>query len=432
MILDKCLACNFASLIPVLDLGDQPLANSFSAQPNPNAETFPLKINHCTNCTHSQLDETIDPKKLFSEYCYVSGTTKTLKKHFEDLSYDALKYYNNSLKSDSFQNTHLVSFQKGILEIGCNDCSLLKCFADDGYGHHVEGVDPANNLRPLSKEKGIPVLVDFWNSETALKMRKSSYDVILALNCLGHVPDPYDFLLGCTRVLSPAGVVIIEVPYLVETLERHDLGQFYHEHHSYFTVQSMMNLVERVNLHIAEIGEFPEIHGGTLRFVLRRGNGPHCPRSRNIIADREMAVGFSMLFAELIKEEDLDKLACFIYGKNNDLMHNVAYGASAKSTVLFNLPYLKSRNFTNHIAYVIDDAPLKQDKFCPGTTLKINSPEVLKDSEWEGVYPDLNIIITVHNFKAEVIKKLKSMNLPNKVRIINYTPHFSIENLEDL
>jgi 2-polyprenyl-3-methyl-5-hydroxy-6-metoxy-1,4-benzoquinol methylase len=48
-----------------------------------------------------------------------------------------------------------------VLDIGCNDGSLLEQFAKRGFS--VFGVDPAVNLRKITEQKKIPVIVDFWN-----------------------------------------------------------------------------------------------------------------------------------------------------------------------------------------------------------------------------------------------------------------------------
>ena len=80
----ECIACGNSNLVPLLDLGIQPLANSFLKSPDDDEESFPLATNYCKNCYHVQLTHKVNPDLLFKNYLYVSGTAQTQLKYFED------------------------------------------------------------------------------------------------------------------------------------------------------------------------------------------------------------------------------------------------------------------------------------------------------------------------------------------------------------
>lgn len=67
-----CVACGGNHLRSYLDLGFQPLANSF-APPESNLKVYPLETNVCLTCFHSQLSIAVQPDLLFRDYAYVSG-----------------------------------------------------------------------------------------------------------------------------------------------------------------------------------------------------------------------------------------------------------------------------------------------------------------------------------------------------------------------
>ena len=75
--LKHCLACGSRDLRNILNLNDQPLANSYTNNINENESKYELKVKTCYKCTHLQLSVAVDPKKIYKKYDYLSGTTKT-------------------------------------------------------------------------------------------------------------------------------------------------------------------------------------------------------------------------------------------------------------------------------------------------------------------------------------------------------------------
>lgn len=422
-VLTRCLACDNLGLQPVLNLGVQPLANAYLAKPLEKMDAFGLEVMHCLKCTHSQLSMAIDRDMLYKDYKYVSGTTQTLKDHFAKLAREV-----NEL-SDPYhpwrgQRPDLPPYdpsQLDVLDIGCNDGTLLEAFR--ACGNNITGCDPAENLRSITAEKGIPVLVDYWDADAGFKI-DGHYGCITALNCLAHNADPRSFLRGCKRVLRPGGMILVEFPYFKETVERTDFGQFYAEHHSYFTARSFTILCESLGLRVAGAVLFPEIHGGTVRFLVQANEGPHAEGVRELIRKE---AGITHKIAEMqhkinLTTDGLTSAIMQLCGAGDRTF--VAYGASAKSSTLFNLPDMKASAAL--LDYVVDDNPLKQGMYCPGSNLPIHSPDKLKEEKPE----DLVILLTVHNFKKEVCKRLMDMGLGD-VTLINYTPELKVEKVSD-
>src|ERR1039458_5964129 len=187
-----CLACGSGMLVTYLNLGQQPLANDYH-DGTVELATFPLAVNVCETCFHSQLTHSVDPDLLFRDYAYVSGTTTTLSAYFDDFV---------ELVEKQSQHTKL-----RILEIAGNDGTLLAKFA--AHGHDVLNIDPARNLTEVSEANGVPTYCAYWNSATARELTER-YDVVIAMNVLGHVSNPLGFLIGCQSVLSDNGRIYIQ------------------------------------------------------------------------------------------------------------------------------------------------------------------------------------------------------------------------------
>ena len=113
--LKHCLACGSIDLRNILNLNDQPLANSYLNNRNEKENKYELKVKTCYKCTHLQLSVAVDPKKIYKKYDYLSGTTKTYLE------------YMNSFYSFCIKNLDKIK-NKNILDIGCNDGSQLDVF----------------------------------------------------------------------------------------------------------------------------------------------------------------------------------------------------------------------------------------------------------------------------------------------------------------
>ena len=88
--------------------------------------------------------------------------------------------------------------------------------------------------------------------------------VVTANNVLAHVDETRSFLSSCGALLDPDGLVIIEVPYLRELLDRLEYDTIYHEHLCYFSVTTLLRLCDVVGLSVIRMDRIP-VHGGSLR-----------------------------------------------------------------------------------------------------------------------------------------------------------------------
>jgi len=83
---DNCRFCGFTLKKIFIDLGKTPLANSYLKynQIKKPEKKIPLKVFVCKNCFLVQLKEYESPKKIFSEYAYLSSYSTSWLKHAED------------------------------------------------------------------------------------------------------------------------------------------------------------------------------------------------------------------------------------------------------------------------------------------------------------------------------------------------------------
>ena len=385
--LDHCLCCNSSKLTKVLDLQQQPLANSYLKNANDAEEMYPLAINYCDTCTHIQLTHAVDPDLLFKNYLYVSGTTQTLKEYFKDFVKLTQRYTDG----------------KTVLDIACNDGTQLNEFKDQGYATY--GIDPATNLYELSS-KNHNVVCDYFNYETSRKRPDwfEKFDIVVAQNVFAHNSDPKDFLEACKKVMKHNGYLFIQTSQ-ANMVEENQFDTIYHEHISFFSIKSMAALAQSAGLYIKDVIKTP-VHGTSFVFVLSKwGPSNYTQFLTNETALNQLRmIKYAMHCNSIARDtknliEDLRARGFKVIG----------YGAAAKGNTFINFS-----GFT--LDYIVDDNPLKQGLYTPGSKILIKSPEALKE-EKKLIY----VVPLAWNFFDEIKKKVSGLN--SNVKYIRYFPN---------
>ena len=400
-LIKECLACGGSDLIPTLDLGNQPLANNFRSTADiSNEESYPLAINRCQDCDHLQLTHAVNPALIYTHYLYVSGTSGTYIEYMEWYA--------------QFVNEQLVDKYtvKCVLDIGCNDGSQLDAFRTLGYS--TFGVDPAKNLYSTSTAKGHTVWCAFWNQETANYIN-NKFDVITTQNSFAHIPDPLAYLKLAGERLADNGRMFISTSQADMVLNG-EFDTIYHEHISYYNVESMKALAERAGLYLIDVVKTP-IHGTSYIFVLAKNPAKEY-HIENILAMefklhigstyRNWATGVETLITDL--KDQIEEYQHWGY-------QVIGYGAAAKGMTLLNASGIQ-------LDAVVDDNPLKQGLWCPGTTIPVVSSDYIKH------IPAKSKVVFVPlawNFYTEIKRKIQTIRTNENDMFLRYFPTITTE-----
>lgn len=384
----KCRSCGGDQLSLFLSLGETPLANSFLETPDEFEKelSFPLEVYFCQNCSLVQLLDVINPEILFRDYIYVTGTSDTIADH-------NLEYAQTVVDQLYLNSGDLV------IEVASNDGSLLKCFKR--LGVKTLGIEPALNIAEIAKSSGIETITEFFNFETAQKV-KESYGfakAVIGNNVLAHVDDTGDFLRGCRELLDEQGLIIIEVPYLGELIKKLEYDTIYHEHLCYFSVNALIRLCETLELSIIRIDRV-SVHGGSLRIYAGK-NSYYKSHTEEVIdfaeeeKQDELISWQTMLdFSKEVKKNRVDLMG-LLKGLKEEGKTAVGYGAPAKGNTLLN--YCGIDN--NILPYTVDKNPLKVGLFTPGTHIPVLPVPTLLEKQ-----PDF-VLILAWNFADEIMRQ---------------------------
>ena len=358
-----CRSCGETNVEPVLSLGEIPLVNALvePGAPEPDRR-YPLDVVRCPACTLVQITETVPPETLFRSYTYFSSYSQTFLDH-------ARRFADESIRRRSLGPQSLV------VEAASNDGYLLQYFA--GAKVRTLGVEPAQNVAAVARERGIDTIAEFLDEALAGKIvaEHGHADLVVANNVLAHVPDPHGFVGALGTLAGERGEVVVEVPYLRELVERLEFDTIYHEHLSYFTLTSLAGLLEPLELAIVDVEHLP-VHGGSLRIVASRSRMPS-PSVPRLLAE-EQAWGVEngaplVAFAAGVRslQRELHELVAGLVESGSSV---AAYGAAAKGVVLANVCGLDS----DLVDFVVDRNPHKQGKLLPGVRIPVRPPNELE------------------------------------------------------
>ena len=195
--------------------------------------------------------------------------------------------------------------------------------------------------------------------------------------------------------LRREGVIVVEVPYVRDLLDRVEFDTIYHEHLCYFSLSALDRLFERHGLRIAGVERIP-VHGGSLRLFAERadspGEGPWRARPLvDALLAEEAAWGIGGLapyrsFGDRVGRLR-DELVALVDRLRSEGRRIAVYGASAKSCILLNYCGIGRET----LEFVVDRSPVKQGRFTPGTHLPIHPPEELLERSRTTCCSDLEL-----------------------------------------
>jgi hypothetical protein len=222
---------------------------------------------------------------------------------------------------------------------------------------------------------------------------------VIGNNVYAHVDRTREFQRGCRDLIADDGLVIIEVPYLREMIEKLEYDTVYHEHLCYFSVTALKTLCESAGLSLVDVDRVP-VHGGSIRMWAGRREhfGDHAPGALAMIAEED-ALGLTTLprFTQFARdvEENRRAVRAILASVLERGETVVGYGAPAKGNTLLNYCDID----TSVLPYTVDKSPLKVGRYTPGMHLPVRETSVLLDEQ-----PDY-VVILAWNFADEIMRQ---------------------------
>lgn len=376
----QCRLCHYLNPIEFLDLGKQPLANKYPSQAEFVTEDFfPVQVFFCPACKSVQLGTAVSRERMFEDYFYLSSVNTGLVTQYEALA-------------------ETLSDAKFVVDIGSNDGISLRPLKKMGI--KAVGVEPSINVSKIANDEGLTTITAFFDAATVQKIinEYGRPDVITGLSMFSHLGDPHVFIEDVKELLTDDGKFILEIEYVDTLLKSMSFERFYLDRISYYSVTSLETLFQQHGMYLSDIVE-TAAHGGSLRATAQKkgiGNTPTESVARHIAYEKER------LTPEILTEFGREARAQITTFRSKleefkAVGTRVAgFGAPARVSTLCNFGSIGPEL----IEFIVDETPLKQNRFSPGTHIPIVPMSYLKDHA-PGVF-----VVFVHEYFDVVKKKL--------------------------
>jgi SAM-dependent methyltransferase len=380
---EACRACGALGLSLVIGLGEHPVANAFVAGADREAPdaTFPLDLYVCDRCALLQIPDHV-PEGFFRHYLYVPSAADTGRRHFAGLA-------------QWLVDTGLVAPRGRVVDVGCNDGLFLSACVGLGLG--ATGIDPAANLAPLARARGVEVVEAYFDVATARSVRDRAgpADVLVTTNTLNHVDDLGAFVASAAELLADEGAIVVEVPRATELVAHNEIDTVYHEHLSQFSLRSLVELFARFELEVTDV-ESLWIHGGSMRVVAaRRGVRRPGPAVATYLEEERRAGLFEastyVAFRRRV-EENRDRLVALLADLRREGARIAGYGAPAKGNTLLNYCGIGPET----LAFLADRSSLKHGRLSPGMRVPVVPVEKIEAERIDV------LLVLAWNFFAEI------------------------------
>jgi hypothetical protein len=406
----KCALCQSGAFQKVMELAPTPPANEFIKNPMTYQDPIPLTLLLCETCGHIQLQEIVDPGRLFANYVYVSGTSASFVRHFKDYA---------RICSERFQPEE----NDLIVDIGSNDGTLLRAWKHLG-AENILGIEPAQKIANEAINSGVDTWCEFFTPELAKKIRseRGPAKIITANNVFAHAEDLLSFGEGIKVLLAPLGVFIFEVSYLGAVVKDLLFDTIYHEHTSYHAFAPLVSFfAKNLGLRVFDVEQI-KTHGGSLRVYVTSDRQPQFASVPCLLSEEQkLGLDKKSTFEDL--KERIAKKSLALRSRIKEIKakgHKIAgYGAPAKLTTLMHEMGIEPFD----IEYIVDDSAWKQGLYTPGYHIPVVPVSALYDEETsvgsrplERLYGSIvgkkikrcsHTIIFAWNFAQEIMKTHK-------------------------
>ena len=370
----SCLLCRSINLKRIFSVDNVCLTGYFPLKNENNPIKTPVGLVRCTSCNNVQAQELVDPNLMFRDYWYRSSTTETMRDHLKNIVEKIIKPGGV------------------ILDIGSNDGTLLDIAEQKGM--EVWGVEPSNALKdaPFNiKQKTVNTFFGSIESDRFFRKTEVKFDVITAISMFYDVAEPLKFIEKARDLLTPDGLMLIEVNYAKSFFERQNVDMLGQEHLIYYFIETFDDLISQADLFIND-AYLTDMNGGNITFTISRVDKKS--ERYQVLANEEKSwmSNFNFENFEEIVRNGFDKFKekVISLSKSNTIK---VLGASTRGAMIIQMLRLDSRVITTAV-------DLQRNK----AGRRISGTDIVIEFDGEHDAPDYYLVMP-YQFRTEIISR---------------------------
>jgi SAM-dependent methyltransferase len=390
-----CRVCGSSALTKVIDLGEQYLQGSFvkPGKELPPMRKIPTSLVRCDPmkdeeaCGLLQMEQTVPPEVLYSAYWYRSGTNNTMREHLRGIVEEAVVILNKPAAR--------------VLDIGCNDGTLLSYYPDNFEKY---GVDPSDVAQEIKGD--ITVVQDiFPSNELNSCLQGKQLDIITSIAMFYDLENPIEFTKGIKNSLAPEGIWIFEMSYMPTMLKMTSYDTICHEHLEYYSLAVIEYILKQAGMKIFNVS-LNAINGGSIRCFATHADNfaykkdaftQHIKALHQEEFDLELDTDKPYKnFQKRVNKHKMELTSLLKKLKKNGKRIHI-YGASTKGNTILQWCGIDKR--------IIDVAAERNPDKYGARTLGTDIP-IVSEAESRAMNPDYYLVLPWH-FKEEFIEREK-------------------------
>lgn len=387
--IERCRVGGTDQLIPVLNLGQQVLTGVFPKTADEEVTRGPLELVWCPESGLLQLRHTYESSEMYGDnYGYRSGLNQSMVDH---------------LTSKVAYLQRLVDLQPGstVLDIGSNDCTLLKAYNVGGLER--VGIDPTGRKFAEYYPEDVKLVPDFFSAAAFRSTGAKPPRIVTSIAMFYDLDDPIAFARQIAEVLADDGVWHFEQSYMPSMLRTNSYDTICHEHLEYYSLGVVQKILDAADMKIVDV-IMNNVNGGSFAVTAAKKSNDAVRSNDAVIGwmlEQEDRLGINTPrpyrdFEERVfrHREDLIRLVRALRADGKTIL---GYGASTKGNVL-----LQFCGFTADDITAI--AEVNEEKFgrvTPGTHIPI-----ISEAEAHAMKPDYYLVLPWH-FKEGILRREK-------------------------
>ena len=390
-----CEICRKKNLPTILNLGKHPLCDDLikigSKKKN---KLYKIEVVYCKDCVTAYQKFQVKKKILFPlNYHYRANLTKDVLNGMQEIVNDCKKTLNNNLN------------HKTVLDVGCNDGSLLNIFKKNKC--ITIGIEPTDACKE-AKRNGHNTYQGYINSQIISKIKKKfkRVDIITFTNVFAHIENLGELISNIRKLINKDTILVIENHYLGSIIEKKQFDTFYHEHPRTYSFTSFLKMSKILKMNLFKF-KLTKRYGGNIRVFYSQRKSKNFKNSHLLKKEKN----YFKKIKNLTRSINIWKMK-----KKSEILNlNQKYGPlpakafPGRAAILLKVLNLDKKNID-----CIFEQPksIKIGFNAPGTNIPIKSDKYLKSA-----INNRPLINLAWHIKKEIKKYI--FNLKIKTKIIN-------------